>query len=210
VSLPSAGSPSQWAIGGGVNVKKSDLEDDLSAVTMQADSYGRFATDDARLVTEARRKGAKSTSRRTRKPIEESSETVSLEGRVRPGLTASVRLLAPPQPDRYRAFELARMHVSALFYVITFNAESGLGGFWRGEFYAVNAALRADWGNSVQRAFATAVLPWEPRSLRDSSLTALSLQSSAGTPKRSAGPGRWSGTRTTAAAAALPVPSVTT
>lgn len=49
---------------GECNGRKSDLEDDLSAVSMHPDSAGDHARDDEILVSEATRKAAKSSSRR--------------------------------------------------------------------------------------------------------------------------------------------------
>ena len=56
------------------NCLKADLEDDLSAISMQPDSWGQFANPDPRLATEAARKAEKSVSRRTGKQVELSSE----------------------------------------------------------------------------------------------------------------------------------------
>lgn len=147
------------------NGRKSDLEDDLSGITMQPDSFGRYPTDDAVLIVDARRKAAKSISRRTKKSVKESGEALSLRASSGSGVSMSAAFIAPPQPDETRAFELARMHLSALFYWVTFDAPSNSGRFWLGEYMILNAALRADWGNVTQRAFAAAVVGWEPRVL---------------------------------------------
>lgn len=145
------------------NGMKSTLEDDISAITMQPDAYGQAARNDARLLAEAERKAA-STSRRTRKPVGRSQETIGMEaplfgGRFRFNGTA------PPQIDDDRAFELARMQLAAFFYWITFNKESGLGGFWPDGFHPVMSVRRADWGNVLMRGFADHVASWEPRVL---------------------------------------------
>lgn len=89
------------------NNAKSELEDDLSALTMQPDVAGRFAADDERLLDEARRKGAGSFSRRTRKPVAQSQERLSITGSVMPGVTVRFGFVGPPQLDEARAYKLA-------------------------------------------------------------------------------------------------------
>jgi hypothetical protein len=147
------------------NCRKSDLENDLSAVTMQPDSAGQFAREDQVLVDEAARKAAESISRRTRKPVSESSEVIKIRSSPLPGVNLTFTLTASPQVDDSRAFELARLQISGFFYRITFNRERRRGGFWPGGFHAVNLAPRSDWGNPVQRAFMSAVVEWESRML---------------------------------------------
>jgi 5-methylcytosine-specific restriction endonuclease McrA len=56
------------------NARKANLEDDISAITMAADISGRYAEEEAILRTEAERKGVKSLSRRTGKPVLASQE----------------------------------------------------------------------------------------------------------------------------------------
>jgi hypothetical protein len=51
------------------NRAKASLEDDLSAITMQARADGTFASNDPRLIAEARRKANGAISRRTRRPV---------------------------------------------------------------------------------------------------------------------------------------------
>jgi hypothetical protein len=145
------------------NVRKSDLEDDLSAVTMQADSFGRYPAADPDLVKEAARKAARSISRRTGKPVRQSAVTLSVQSSPVSGLSISATLVAPAQPDASRAAELARMQLAALFYWVTFDPSARTGRFWSGDFFILNAALRGDWGNPHQTQFASAVQHWEPR-----------------------------------------------
>ena len=146
------------------NGRKAALEDDLSAVTMQPDAWGQFAVDDSKLTAEARRKGAKSISRITKRPVDQSSTTIRVQVPMFGG-SLSFDGVGPPQPDEGRAYELARMQLSGLFYWITFNPHTRRGGFWLGGFHPVHAVLRRDWGHVVQRAFADAVQSWEPRVL---------------------------------------------
>ena len=147
------------------NRRKSDLEDDLSAVTMQPDSAGQFAREDQVLVAEATRKAAESISRRTRKPVSESSEVIKIRSSAVPGINLTFTLIGSPQVDDRRAFELASLQLSGFFYWITFNREQRRGRFWLGGCHGVNLAPRSDWGNPVQRAFMNAIAEWESRML---------------------------------------------
>ncbi len=79
------------------------------------------------------------------------------------GVSMSAQFTAPPQPDEERAFRLARMHLCAFFYWLTYNSTERRGYWWPGDYMMLNAAMRADWGNVWQRGFAKAVVAWEPR-----------------------------------------------
>jgi energy-coupling factor transporter ATP-binding protein EcfA2 len=141
---------------------KSDLEDDMSALAMQPDAFGEYATDDRQLHEESRRKGAKSVNRRTNKPVEKSWDTKRL-GSLLTTASFSFSFAVPPQPDYNRAASLAGYQMAALFYWITYNAQSKRGGFWPGEGVVTNVAFRRDWGNSLQRSFAAHTRDWDQR-----------------------------------------------
>ncbi len=147
------------------NSKKSDLENDISAISMQADAWGRHALFDHILVKEAARKAQNSISRRTSKPVKDSSEEINIKGLFAPGVEFTFNLTSPPQIESERIFELARMQLMAFFYWITYNHDSKRGGFWLGSFFPVLEAIRSDWGNPVHRAFMDTVVNWEPRVL---------------------------------------------
>lgn len=144
---------------------KSDLEDDISAITMQPDMFGRDGHEDEAGASEGRRKAERAFSRRTKKPVKHSHEEMSVNVPLGQGASMSFKFTGPPQADRNRVFDLARLQAMGFFYWITFNQESKRGHFWRGRFYPVLDAGRADWGNPVHRAFADAVVDWEPRVL---------------------------------------------
>ncbi len=147
------------------NNEKSDLEDDISAITMQPASDGQMARKDGALEVEAMRKAGKSVSRRTGKPVEQSREEIRLQGPLIAGGSLHIDAVAPPQVDTARASKLARMQVGALFYWITYDQSTRRGGFWPGGFYTVLAGYRDDWGNTLFRGFMTTVASWEPRVL---------------------------------------------
>lgn len=80
-----------------------------------------------------------------------------------PGFTMTFDLVAPPQPDERRTYQLARMHMSALFYFVTYNEAERRGRRWAGGFHPVTHAFRCDWGSPVMRGFMEATRRWEPR-----------------------------------------------
>jgi|SRR5579859_8129525 len=144
------------------NRRKSDLEDDLSAITMQPDMWGQFADHDPVLALEAIRK-ARSASRRTRKQVKDSSESRIITASLGPNGTMGLTFISPPQTDRQRVFELSRFHLTAFFYWITYNDQTKRGGYWPGTFLPVAEAVKSDWGNPTHRAFMKTVLDWTPR-----------------------------------------------
>lgn len=147
------------------NGKKSDLEDDISAITMQADVSGKHATEDEALKQEAKRKAANSISRRTRKTVCESSEKIKLEMPIGLGVQFTFNLSSPPQIQEERIYELARMQLAGFFYWITYDHTTKKGGFWIGSFFALLQTPRSDWGNPVHMHFMNTVGNWEPRLL---------------------------------------------
>jgi hypothetical protein len=144
------------------NARKADLEDDISAITMAPDMSGRFAEDEAQLRGEAQRKGRGSLSRRTRKPVIQSTERFRftapfLRGRL------NAEFVAPPQVDMERLHELARLQLMGFFYFLTYQKEQRRGWFWKTGFHPLEHVVRADWGNPVVMAFTNAIGDWEPR-----------------------------------------------
>lgn len=144
------------------NSMKSDLEDDLSALTMQPTPFGTHPIDDDRLRAESTRKG-RSVSRRTGKPVAASRETIEVKMPFGPGSNFTFTMVASPQVDPQRAFELARLQLMGFFYFLTYNEEHGRGNFWPHTFSPFAIAPRSDWGNAHFVAFAEAVSEWGPR-----------------------------------------------
>lgn len=144
------------------NGTKSDLEDDISAITMQPDAFGRHAHDDVEAMKDGQRKAQKAVSRRTKKPVKDSSEQMTIEVSFAPGITMSFSLTGPAQTDQRRVFGLARLQLMAFFYWITYDKSTRRGRFWQEGFYPVFEARRSDWGNPVHQAFMEAVVGWEP------------------------------------------------
>jgi hypothetical protein len=145
------------------NNAKSDLEDDISALTMQPDAFGTFALDDAELRADGARKAVNSVSRRTSKRVADSWESKTITHELVPGVTATFSLAAPPQLTLDRVASLARFQLAGFFYWITYDFSTRMGGFWPGEGVIANFAPRRDWGNSLQRSFANLTEGWERR-----------------------------------------------
>ena len=145
------------------NRVKADLEDDLSAITMQPDVFGKHATSDPRLATEARRKGGGSGSRRTGKPVAKSTERFSIELPMMPGVIAKFSIVGGPQADEDRVYRLARFHLAGFFSFITFNKETHRGYFWPGGFFPFIYVPKTDWGNPTMRGFAEQIKLWPNR-----------------------------------------------
>jgi len=148
------------------NNRKSSLEDEISAVTMQPDVMGRHPSNDEVLSSESRRKGAGSISRVTRKPVAASTESVDFEVPRMPGLvgvTMQVSFVGPPVLDDNRASQLAWYQVQGFFYWITYNDDTSAGAHAPGSFLPLIVVRESDWGNPVMRSFQDLVAPWDHR-----------------------------------------------
>lgn len=143
------------------NSRKAELEDDLSAISMQPDPWGAHARDDIRLHNEAARK-AKTKSRRSGKPVKDSQEQFSISHKFG-GAEFKFSFTSAPQADDARIIELARMQVMAFFYWITIQPGEVNGRFWGGSFFPLQPVRRADWGNEQLRFFMTETKGWDWR-----------------------------------------------
>jgi hypothetical protein len=145
------------------NGMKSLVEEHVAAVTMQPDVFGNYATDDSVLREEASRKGAGSKSRRTGKRVKASREQMEFGGRIHPSVTLKVNAIGPPQLDEEQAWQLARYHVGAFFYMITYDRQLRRGRFWTGVFTPIAMAPKSDWGNARLVTFQKLTNDWEWR-----------------------------------------------
>ena len=146
---------------GGCNDEKAELENDISAITMQPDAAGRYASNDPRLAAEAGRK-ARTTSRRTGRFVSEREQP--LEFKVPFGdAMFSFSFEAPAQADEKRLFRLAQMQLAAFFLMLTYKEDEQRGYWWLGEFAPVVAVRKADWGNERLRWIEEISAGWEYR-----------------------------------------------
>ncbi len=127
------------------NDVKADLEDDLSAITMQPDGLGRFAADDDRLRAEAVRK-ARTRNRRTQQRVSEPTPPLIVKGNFGPA-NITFSYTAPAQADDRRMFELARLQLVGFFSMLTYDEAAKRGYFWTGQYAPVVVARQEDWGN---------------------------------------------------------------
>jgi hypothetical protein len=145
------------------NREKADLEDDLSCISMLPDCYGQYAEADPVLIADSVRKAQRSISRRTKRPIADSAEHVTINNMLAPGVQMTFNLVSPPQASSERVFDLARLQLMGFFFWNSFDSKEQVGRFWLGGFHPIIEAKRADWGNSVHRGFMETVISWDPR-----------------------------------------------
>ncbi len=143
------------------NSTKSDLEDDISAITMQPNAWGEHVDDNQTLTDEALRKGKNSYSNLTGKFVKDSKENIQVYSSLDENIEFNYS--APPQIEGSRVYKLAHMQIMAFFYYLTFKKETKQGGFWREGFYPVYQTQRLDWGNDILISFMSTVEKWEPR-----------------------------------------------
>jgi len=160
--VPKGSLNKSWALIGNAcapcNKRKSDLEDDISAITLQP-SLGE-GHDDPLLHAEAARKAKGSFSRRTKKIVGESHEEGSLEGKMMSSIDVKFGFVSPPQLVEARVHELAQMHLQGFFFLMSYDKAERRGGFLPGTVGFVANANRPDWGNPLLRGFAEKTASW--------------------------------------------------
>jgi hypothetical protein len=146
------------------NNKKADLEDEISAISMQPDAYGNYPSNEPHYISEAKRKARGSRSRSTGKRVGDSALSYSFPQHSYSGHW-DYEVVCPPQVEPNRIMELARLHIVAFFYHATFKKNTRTGHFWRGNFVMLPEAKRCNWGDLKHIAFMQTVVSWEPRFL---------------------------------------------
>ena len=144
------------------NGDKSNLEDDVSLISLLPALGDQHSPDDPRLA-EIVRKAKKAISRRTGKPVKDSTETLTVGGQIFPGVNVTFNLMSNPQTDSERVGLLAMHHVQAFFYFTTYNSETQTGACFPGTFSVVGDYRRPDWGNPRLGAFMSHTKDWDPR-----------------------------------------------
>lgn len=148
---------------GRCNGAKSDLEDDISAITVLPGLDGKHAVEDAVLIGDAANKARKSISRRTQKKVEDSDEEQKVRLPLGQSGSLDIGFVCPPQVAPQRIYELCRLQVAGFFYFLTYDAEAGVGRSWLGHFMPLLSAARGDWGHALHVAFMKTVRDWETR-----------------------------------------------
>jgi hypothetical protein len=144
------------------NNDKSDLEDDISLISMLP-AIAQFLPSMDERSAEIARKLKSAFSRRTGKLVRDSQETVTIEGQIFPGLTATFNMVTNPQTDPERVGRLALYHIGAFHYFTTYRKETRLGGRIPGAFAVAGDHRRLDWGNERARHFMNVTTPWDAR-----------------------------------------------
>jgi hypothetical protein len=140
------------------NLRKSGLEDDISAITLLPSLGERHVNAD--LQAEAMRKATGSYSRKTKKLVAHSQDEHTIEGRMMTNAHFSANFISPPQLVEERVHQLAYLHLQGLYYMMSFSSQTGRGGFLPGEIGFVANANKPDWGNELMRGFANLIAPW--------------------------------------------------
>lgn len=139
------------------NNHKSKLENDISAITMQIHAA------DPTLMELVKKKSLGSKSAKTGRTVHLSEERATIELPFAPGIQIKFKLQAPPQIEDKRAFELARLQITAFFYLVTYNEELRQGKFFQGKFSPIACNIKSNWGNVTKKAFMVHVANWETR-----------------------------------------------
>ncbi|KPZ72332.1 hypothetical protein AN944_01110 [Shewanella sp. P1-14-1] len=144
------------------NGVKSDLENDISAITLEL--YNRFEKNAPEFaIADAKRKSKNCFSRQTKKLIKDSEIVGKVTFPYTDGKTIIHHYKAPARLDEVRCFELAKYHLMAFFYFITFDEKTMKGGFWQNGFHPAFQVNFQDWGNKEQIGFMNEVRHWETR-----------------------------------------------
>ena len=149
------------------NSIKSNLENDISAITLVWKTWLNSSNANESEIKEACRKSQNSISNKTRKPVIKSKEKLKIEISNIPGLNLAFNTVAPPQLDEMRIYDLARLQLMAFFYFITYDETLKRGYYWEDGFHPLAFALHSDWGNELQKSFMEEVVNWEPRFVCD-------------------------------------------
>lgn len=143
------------------NNLKADLENDISAITMMSTDSISDVEVKQRLAAEVDRRAFKTLSRRTKKSVASSHETISALASG-PGLTATINFHALPQIDHSRLHLLAELHFKAFLFWITYDKDSARG-VVRGGYVHLGAFGRPNWGVAQARWFMREVDRWSMR-----------------------------------------------
>ena len=126
---------------------------------MHPDPHGWRGHEADALKADAQRKANRSFSRHTGKAVADSKQEFSVNF-LGSRIALKFSGITPPQIDEDRACRLALMQGQAIFFLMSYNPETRLGGFWLGKILFVNAARCADWGNVRAQFFIDTIRDW--------------------------------------------------
>jgi hypothetical protein len=142
------------------NGTKAELEDDISVISMLGGPDGRGPVDPI-LISEIQRKARRAISRKTRKPVAHSAETVTIEHSFGP-FNMKFGFSAPAQIQTERIRALAWFHVQAFAFFTSYDASARRGNFLHEKFDLLAHVSQADWGNVKLRWFTEMTARWFP------------------------------------------------
>lgn len=145
------------------NAEKSDLEDDISALTLAYGTSGPLVKADPLFAAELDRKTRGSISRQTGRAVAVSGETMVIRTALWSNVVLTARMSSPPRVDHERVFALALFQVRAFFYRISYSSDSSTGRQWPGIFVPVMLAPHSNWGEQVIVEFSRVTRSWPYR-----------------------------------------------
>jgi hypothetical protein len=140
------------------NSEKSDLEDEISAITLQPD-LGMGIANSA-LAQLAARKAQKAMSRHTKKSIQDSHQQHSFTGELLSGVSVKFGMIGPPVILPERSRRLVWFHTQAFFYLKNYDRALRVSTFMPDIVWTANAR-RSDWGNTTFVSFADLTRTWQ-------------------------------------------------
>jgi hypothetical protein len=140
------------------NNGKSQLEDEISAITLYPEIGHKHSDPDLHLI--AAQKAAGATSRATGKKVVDSLGRTDMAFRLGPEATMKFSFVAPPILRNDAVLELAGAHVQAFFYYLTYVEELKTGRFLSAQFLWSSWTRSLDWGNSNLSWFTNETKGW--------------------------------------------------
>jgi hypothetical protein len=147
------------------NNRKSGLEDDISAITMQPDVTGKHFGSHPQLDLDSAHKRKRTHSRYTGKLVGDSQPTLQIKYELGPDIALTFHMTGQAQIAEERAFELAMRHFQGFFFFITYNHDENRGWWWKGKYAQILAVSKTDWGNPLALTFMEKTRDWDYRVL---------------------------------------------
>lgn len=145
------------------NGEKSDLEDDISALTLAYGASRPLVKADPLFAADLDRKTRGSISRQTGRAVAVSGETIEIRTALWSNVVLTARMSSPPRVDHERVFALAHLQIRAFFYRISYRSDTSTGRQWPGMFVPVMLAPQSNWGEPVIVEFSRATRSWPYR-----------------------------------------------
>ena len=142
------------------NHSKSQLEDDISAITMLSDATGHNRINSIQPNSDTLHKANNSISRKTKRSVAESQEHIKTKVIDLKGMKITANFVAPPQIDTKRIHELAYLHALGFFFYISYSEELRKGYFFQGVYQPVSSYSYSNWGDPLHLWFMSSTENW--------------------------------------------------